>query len=77
VSTFSSTEADGLGNLEAHYSSGGIGNLSARIGYDVRELLMQGYSPREIGGVTLGEYTLQELLSHKPGEIAKRKKGRR
>jgi hypothetical protein len=53
---------------------GGIGNISARIGYDVRELLMQGYSMPEIHGIMRGEYTVHELLKMKPGQAAKRKR---
>jgi hypothetical protein len=45
----------------------GIGNISARIGYDVRELLMLGYSMEEIHGIERGEYDVRELLSRKPG----------
>ena len=53
---------------------GGIGNISARIGYDVRELLMQGYSMFEIHGIMRGEYTVHELLKMKPGQAAKRRR---
>ena len=53
--------------------SGGIGDISARIGYDVRELLMQGYSMREIQGILRGEYDVQGLLGQKPGQVSKRK----
>jgi hypothetical protein len=56
------------------FSRGGIGNISARIGYDVRELLMQGYSMPEIHGIMRGEYTVHELLKMKPGQAAKRKR---
>ena len=53
---------------------GGIGDISGRIGYDVRELLMQGYSMSEIHGIMRGEYTVQELLKMKPGQAAKRRR---
>jgi hypothetical protein len=58
------------------FPQGGIGNISARIGYDVRELLMQGYSMPEIHGIMRGEYTVQELLKMKPGQVAKKRKRR-
>lgn len=53
---------------------GGIGDISGRIEYDVRELLMQGYSMSEIHGIMRGEYTVHELLKMKPGQAAKRKR---
>jgi hypothetical protein len=53
---------------------GGIGDISGRIEYDVRELLMQGYSMPEIHGIIRGEYTVQELLKMKPGQAAKRRR---
>ncbi len=46
--------------------AGSIGDLSARLGYDVRELMMAGYTLQQIYGVSEGEYTLQELLQSKP-----------
>jgi hypothetical protein len=49
-----------------------IGDVSARIGYDVRELLMQGYSIEEIQGIERGEYDVHELLSRKPGKGKRR-----
>lgn len=45
---------------------GGIGNISGRIGYDVRELLMRGYSMEQILGIERGEYDVDELLRRKP-----------
>ena len=45
---------------------GSIGDLSARLNYDVRELLMAGYSLPQIYGVLQGEYTLEELWQKKP-----------
>jgi hypothetical protein len=62
------------GTLKAEAPTGkkpkgaGIGNISARIGYDVRELLMLGYSMEEIHGIERGEYDVRELLSRKPGK---------
>jgi hypothetical protein len=46
---------------------GSIGDVSARIGYDVRDLKMMGYSDDQIQGVSLGEYTMAELLKRPPG----------
>lgn len=43
-----------------------IGGVSTRIGYDVRDLLVAGYSWEEIGGIERGEYTLEELLKRGP-----------
>jgi hypothetical protein len=48
------------------FPRGSIGDLSVRIGYDVRELLMAGYSMEEIHGILRGEYDVQELLKRKP-----------
>ncbi len=45
---------------------GSIGDLSTRLNYDVRELLMEGYSLPQIYAVLEGEYTLEELLQKKP-----------
>lgn len=45
---------------------GSIGDLSARIGYDVRELLIVGYTDAQIRGLTRKEYTLEELLKQRP-----------
>ncbi len=45
---------------------GNIGTVSAAIGYDVRELLMQGYTMPEIQRVVKGEITLTELLQGGP-----------
>ncbi len=57
---------------------GSIGDISARIGYDVRDLLIAGYTHDQIAGLLHQEYTLDELckaqpkgppmvLHHKPG----------
>ena len=45
---------------------GSVGDVSARIGYDVRDLKMMGYSDAQIQGVSLGEYTVDELLKRPP-----------
>jgi hypothetical protein len=45
---------------------GSIGDVSARIGTDVRELLKVGYSHEQIGGLLRGEYTLDELYEQRP-----------
>ncbi|MFH1927664.1 MAG: hypothetical protein ABIK79_05755 [Chloroflexota bacterium] len=39
-----------------------MGEISAVIGYDVHELLMDGYDFDDISGILVGEYTVQELL---------------
>jgi len=53
---------------------GGIGDISARLGYDVRELLMEGYTMHDIQGVLQGEYSLRELRQRKPGRAARKKR---
>jgi hypothetical protein len=45
---------------------GSIGDLSVRIGTDVRELMIVGYTDRQIRGVLRGEYTLDELYKRRP-----------
>jgi hypothetical protein len=45
--------------------SGTIGDLSARLGYDIRDVWISGYSDEQINGVLIGEYTLSELLNMK------------
>ncbi len=52
-----------------------VGDVSARIGYDVRELIMAGYSWEEIGTVLYGRRTLEELLERGPqqGRAEKRR----
>ena len=51
-----------------------VGDVSVRIGYDVRELKMAGYSEEEIHSVLYGGHTLEELLERGPrkGRAAKR-----
>jgi len=39
-----------------------MGEISAVIGHDVRELLMDGYDFDDVSGILAGEYTVQELL---------------
>ena len=46
--------------------SGTIGDLSARLGYDIRDVWMSGYSDEQINGVLIGEYTLSELWKMEP-----------
>jgi hypothetical protein len=46
---------------------GSIGDVSARIGYDVRDLSMAGYSEDEIQGLLRKQYTVEELLQRGPG----------
>jgi hypothetical protein len=45
---------------------GSIGDLSVRVGTDVRELLIVGYTDDQIRGVLRGEYTLDELRKQRP-----------
>jgi hypothetical protein len=43
-----------------------VGDLSLRIGYDIRDLVMQGYSWDEIQDAVYGRCTLEGLLSRGP-----------
>jgi hypothetical protein len=45
---------------------GSIGDISARIGTDVRELLIAGYTHEQIQSVLRGEFTLDELYEQRP-----------
>jgi hypothetical protein len=45
---------------------GSIGDISARIGTDVRDLLLVGYTDEQIRGLLRGEYTLEELYRRRP-----------
>ena len=49
---------------------GSIGDVSARVGYDVRDLILAGYSEDQIQGLVDRQYTLDELLAQKPGRAA-------
>lgn len=46
--------------------AGSIGDLSVRLGYDIRDIWMAGYSDEQINGVLIGEYTLDELWKMEP-----------
>lgn len=45
---------------------GSIGDVSVRIGTDVRELLIAGYTHHQIRGLLRGDYTLDELYEQRP-----------
>jgi len=45
---------------------GSIGDVSARIGCDVRDLLITGYTDADVREVTSGRCTLEELLERGP-----------
>jgi hypothetical protein len=45
---------------------GSIGDISARIGTDVRDLLIAGYTDEQIRGLLRREYTLDELYKQRP-----------
>ena len=51
---------------ETGWPPGSIGDISARIGYDARDLKMAGYSDDEIFQVLSGERTLEDLLNSGP-----------
>lgn len=46
--------------------AGSIGDVSSRLGIDVRELLASGYSNAQIDRVLRGEMTLSDLFQEKP-----------
>jgi hypothetical protein len=48
------------------WSPGSLGDVSARIGYDVRDLRLMGYSDEQIRGVSQGAYTVEDLLKRRP-----------
>ena len=50
---------------------GNIGTVSAAVGVDIRELMMEGYDLTDIHRVAKGEITLEELK--KAGPKAKKK----
>jgi hypothetical protein len=45
---------------------GNIGTVSAAVGYDIRELMMEGYDLKEIHRVASGEITLEQLRQARP-----------
>jgi hypothetical protein len=45
-----------------------IGDISMRLGEDVREVMERGYSENQINGVLTGKYTLDDLYKIKPDE---------
>jgi hypothetical protein len=45
---------------------GNIGSVSAAVGYDIRELIMEGYDLKEIHRVASGEITLEQLRQAGP-----------
>ena len=45
---------------------GSIGEISARIGYDLRDLLVAGYTGDQIAGLLRKEYTFDELCKMQP-----------
>ena len=57
-----------LMQLTQHFrrSSGTIGETSARLGMDVRELMIDGYTQRQISAVLRHEKTLRELYAEGP-----------
>jgi hypothetical protein len=48
-----------------------MGEISARIGYDVRDLYMEGYTREDISGILRGEYDLKELRRRGPAKKRK------
>jgi len=46
--------------------TGSIGDISARLGFDVRDVWMSGYSDEQINAVLTGDYTLNELWRMEP-----------
>lgn len=60
-----STSADDLPS-RVYGQPGSIGAISARIGCDVRELIVAGYSDRQVWRVLRGEITLEQLFAETP-----------
>lgn len=54
------------GRTGSGFRPGGIGDLSVRVGYDVRDLIMEGYTWDEIHDVAGGRYSLAELRRRGP-----------
>ena len=54
------------------FRPGTIGDLSVRVGYDVRDLMMEGYELDEIYDVASGRCTLKELRQRGPRRKRKR-----
>ncbi len=50
-----------------------IGQTSARLGFDVRELLRDGYTMKDVQGILDGEYDVDELRKRKPGKARRGK----
>ena len=48
------------------FPKGSIGDVSARIGYDVRDILMAGYSHGDIAELEMGLITAEELRKRGP-----------
>ena len=48
------------------FPPGSIGDVSARIGYDVRDILMAGYSHGDIAELEMGLITAEELRKRGP-----------
>jgi carbonic anhydrase/acetyltransferase-like protein (isoleucine patch superfamily) len=49
------------------WKPGSIGDVSSQLGYDVRDLLMAGFSDADINGVLSGRYSLEDLFREGPG----------
>jgi hypothetical protein len=60
------------GHKPIGYQPGSPGDVSTRIGTDVRDLIMAGYSERQIARVANGEITLEQLLRSRPEKGASR-----
>lgn len=50
----------------AYFPPGSIGDLCCRVGYDVRDLILDGYTWDEIHDVAYRRVTLEELLRRGP-----------
>jgi hypothetical protein len=48
-----------------------MGEISVRIGYDVRDLYMEGYTREDINGILRGEYDLEALRRRGPAKKRK------
>jgi len=66
------TERDEQAERRAAYgvTLGSIGDLCMRVGYDVRDLIMDGYTWDQIYAVANGVYTLEELFRRGPAQAS-------
>ena len=65
-STESTSDQPSTKKTKSGFPSGSIGDVSSRIGYDVRDILMAGYSHSDIAELEMGLITAEELRKRGP-----------